>query len=165
MGYDVNITRLEVNAVIDMQGDPETVSAWCRNALPEFPSTPNTTSTRGALSLYWIAPDRWLLRADRNQEQELLAITRPESAPIDISMVQVSDTLQFFSITGREANDIISIACSIDHHHSAFPVNGVSYTDIFGVKGLLIRCEEGFEIAVERSFGDMIEDFLHRTCQ
>ena len=165
MGYDVNIARLEVNAVIDMQGDPEAVSAWCRNALPEFPSAPNTSSTSGPLSLYWIAPGRWLLRADRHHEPDLLSITRPESAPVDISMVQVSDTLQFFSIIGREANDIISIACPLDHHDSAFPVNGVSYTDIFGVKGLLIRCEDGFEIAVERSFGDMIEDFLLRSCQ
>ena len=51
----------------------------------------------------------------------------------------------------------------MDHHPSEFPQNGVSYTNIFGIKGLLIRIEAGFEIAVEASYVDMIEDFLTRA--
>ena len=113
--------------------------------------------------MYWLAPERWLLRTDLDREDELLAITNPAEAPTEISVVQVSDTLQVFSITGPEAGEIISIASPLDHHISVFPPTGVTFTDIFGIKGLVIRCENGFEIAVERSYGDMVEDYLTRA--
>ena len=163
MGYQVNIQRLEVNAVFDMQGQAAAIADWCENALPEFPEQPNTSSAKDGLSLYWIGPSRWLLRANSDREQELLSITKPDKAPAEISIVQISDTLQFFAIRGPDTEEVMSIASPLDHHLSAFPPNGVTYTDVFGVKGLLIRSQEGFEVGVERSFGDMIEDCLVRA--
>ena len=39
----------------------------------------------------------------------------------------------------------------------AFAQNGASYTEAF-----VIRKEGGFDLAVERSFGNMLEDYLGR---
>ena len=163
MGYDVNIQRLELNAVFDLQGNSRKITKWVKGKLPPFPKKPNTANLRDELALYSIAPERWLLRSAIDNEDRLLEMTQPAVAPVDVSIVQVSDTLRFFAITGPEAGDIISIACSLDHHLSVFPKNGVSYTNFFGIKGLLIRIEDGFEIAVEASYADMIEDFLTRA--
>ena len=163
MGYDVHIERLGLSAVIDLQGEAGEIKNWGGAGLPTMPEQPNTSSEDGGLALYWIAAERWLLRAAIDREDELLAMTRPAEAPIEISVVQVSDTLQFFAITGADAAAIVSIASPIDHHSSVFPENGVTYTDIFGIKGLLVRRADGFEIAVERSFGDMIADYLARA--
>lgn len=163
MAYDINIERLGPSAVIDLQGKPGALGAWIGETLPPFPGQPNTASETGGIELYWIGLERWLLRADIERENELLAITRPHEAAIDISIVLVSDTLQFFSIAGPDAGEIVSIASPIDHHPQVFPANGVSYTDLFGLKGLLLRRTDGFEFAVERSFGDMIEDYLARA--
>ncbi|NKB63467.1 MAG: sarcosine oxidase subunit gamma [Gammaproteobacteria bacterium] len=162
MGYDVNIKRLEVSTLIDLQGDPAIITHWIGNDLPPFPERPNTATNAKDISIYWVGSSRWLLRADVLKEQELLSRLRLAETPTEISLVQVSDTLQFFSIKGPDAREIISIASAIDHHPSVFPFNGASYTEIFGMKGLLIRKGEGFEIGVERSYGDMVEDFLLR---
>ena len=75
----------------------------------------------------------------------------------------VSDTLRFFHIDGSDALQIIAIACPLDTHPSVFPENGAGYTEIFGIKGLLVRSGDGFDIAVESSFADMIEDYLARA--
>jgi heterotetrameric sarcosine oxidase gamma subunit len=163
MGYDVQIRQLETNAVIDLQGPAPALKKWLKTGLPSFPELPNSASTSDGLSLYWIAPERWLLRSVIDNEDRMLEMTQPASAPIDISVVLVSDTLRFFEIVGPDAGEIISTASSMDHHLSVFPQNGVSYTNIFGIKGLLIRIEEGFEIAVESSFADMIGDYLARA--
>jgi heterotetrameric sarcosine oxidase gamma subunit len=163
MGYDVQIRKLKLNAVIDLQGEASAIAKWVKGDLPAFPDKPNTLSRNSNLDLYWIAPERWLLRSDIENEDRLLEITKPNDAPVDISIVQISDTLKFFEIIGPEVDEIISIACPIDNHISAFPENGVSYTNVFGIKGLLVRVKDGFEIAVESSFADLIEDYLQRA--
>jgi len=163
MAYDVQIHALELNAVIDLQGEAQAIADWVKGDLPPFPEKPNTSSSSGNVDLYWIAPERWLLRSSIENEDQLLEMTKPISAPTNISIVQVSDTLRFFEIVGPDTGEIISIACPMDHHISVFPENGVSYTNIFGIKGLLVRIKDGFEIAVESSYADMIVDYLQRA--
>ncbi len=63
MGYDVQIRRLQLNAVIDMQGKADAIAKWVKGDLPPFPEKPNTANESPGLSLYWIAPERWLLRS------------------------------------------------------------------------------------------------------
>ena len=163
MGYDVQIQQPQLNAVVDLQGSPLALGNWIKSGLPPFPETPNSASTSDGFSLYWIAPERFLLRSNIENEERMLDITQADSAPADISLVLVSDSFRFFKIIGADAGEIVSTACSMDHHFSVFPQNAVSYTNIFGIKGLLIRVEEGFEIAVESSFADMIADYLARA--
>lgn len=163
MSYEVQFKRGELEALVDLQGSAQVITNWVEDGFPKFPTTANTASTEGDLSLYWVAPERWLLRAPINQEARLIEITRPDTAPLEISIVLVSDTLRFFHIEGPDAAQIIAIACPLDTHPSAFPSNGASYTEIFGVKGLLVRRSTGFDIAIESSYADMIEDYLQRA--
>jgi len=163
MGYDVQIHQPQLDAVVDLQGSPQALETWVESGLPPFPESPNSATTRDGLSLYWIAPERFLLRSSIENEERMLDITQADSAPANISLVLVSDSFRFFKIIGADAGEIVSTTCSMDHHLSVFPANGVSYTNIFGIKGLLIRIEEGFEIAVESSFADMIADYLARA--
>jgi len=163
MSYQVQIKRGDLEALVDLQGSAQAIRDWVDDRFPQFPDTPNTASVQNELSLYWIAPGRWLLRAPIEQEDQLLAITKPDSAPLDISIVLVSDTLRFFHIDGPDAAQIIAIGCPLDTHPSVFPPNGAGYTEIFGIKGLLARRGDGFDIAVESSFADMLEDYLQRA--
>ncbi len=103
------------------------------------------------------------MRADLDQEDRLMDFTRLERAPVHISIVLVSDTLTFFGISGPDADQIIKIASPLDIHPTVFPCDSSSYTEIFGIKGLVIRNNDGFEIAVESSYSDMIDDFLRRA--
>ena len=163
MGYDVQIQQPQLNAVLDLQGSPQAIENWVKPACRPSPKHRTAPASSDGLSLYWIAPERFLLRSTIENEERMLDITQADSAPANISVVLVSDSFRFFKIIGADADEIVSTACSMDHHLSVFPANGVSYTSIFGIKGLLIRVEEGFEIAVESSFADMIADYLARV--
>ncbi|MGI9388411.1 MAG: sarcosine oxidase subunit gamma, partial [Boseongicola sp.] len=63
----------------------------------------------------------------------------------------------------QDADQIMSIASPLDLHPSVFPENGATFSEVFGLKALILRQPEGFCVAVEQSFGDMIEDYFARA--
>jgi len=163
MGYDVSINRQGVSAIFDIKGSRDAVSKWVGAGLPAFPATPNTHTQQDARTLMYIGPNHWLLRSVIEDEPALDGLLRPDQAPADISIVRVSDTLTFFSINGPDAGDIMAIASPLDTDQSVFARNAATYSEAFGVKALVLRKSDGFELAVEQSFGNMIADYLSRA--
>jgi sarcosine oxidase subunit gamma len=163
MGYDLRIERRGIRAIIDLQGEAAGIAEWAGDAFPDFPQRPNTASCRSGICLFWIAAERWLLHAALEREADLLALVPPQSAPLDISAVLVSDTLTFFALEGADAAQIVAIASPLDTHASVFAGNAVSYTEAFGLKALLRRIPGGYEIAVESSYADLLADYLARA--
>ena len=53
---------------------------------------------------------------------------------------------------------------SRDYTPLRFDETSVTFTEAFGLKALVRRVDDGFEFAVERSFGDMVADYLTRAC-
>ena len=162
MPYDAYIKRLPPYALFDLKGPSEALSEWCAS-LPSFPEKPNSLSREYETDLCLIGPERFILRAPIDEEDSLNDTLRPESAPPEISIVRISDTHTFFRITGPDATNVASIGCPLDLHDSAFAEDAVTNSEFFGVKAMILRCDGGFEIAVEQSFGDMIADYLDRT--
>ncbi len=160
MSYDVKIERQTLNALFDIKGDPEVVHNWVEMS---FPSRPNTRSMQEAFEVYYIGRNHWIVRASLELEDVLEAQLKPTDCPADISIVRVSDTLTFFRVTGPQAADVMAIACPLDLHVTAFDDDAVTYSEVFGLKALVMRCEGGFEFAVEQSFGDMVQDYLTRA--
>ncbi len=163
MSYDATITRVGAMALFDLKGAQTDLAEWAGEVLPPFPTTPNTAGQKGDAELLHVGRNHWLLRAPLECESEFEMALRPEIAPPEISVVRVSDTQTFFSVTGPDADQIMSIASPLDVHPSVFPENGATFSEAFGLKALILRQPEGFWLAVEQSFGDMIEDYLART--
>ena len=163
MPYDVTFDRLKTQALYDLKGPQEALGDWAGNALPPFPDRPNTKTEAGGVTLMFIGPDHWLLRADLTREGTLDAALRPAEAPPEISLVRVSDTLAWFRITGPDAAEVMAVACPMDLHASRFGPDGASFTEAFGLKALVTRCADGVDLAVEQSFGPMVADFLARV--
>ncbi|NNE81568.1 MAG: sarcosine oxidase subunit gamma [Silicimonas sp.] len=163
MGYDVDIKRIGAMTLFDLKGTQKAILNWCGPHLPGFPDTPNSAATRDEAMFLHIGKDHWLLLADLSQEGALYAHLKPTEAPPDISVVCVSDTQCFFAITGADVDQILSIASPLDIHATIFPENGATYSEAFGLKALILRKPEGYWLAVEQSFGDMLEDYLSRA--
>jgi len=163
MPYDVTFDRLETQALFDLKGPPAALRDWAGDTLPPFPDRPNSSTEAGGVVLMFIGPDHWMLRADLTREVALEATLRPAEAPPEISIVRVSDTLAFFRIIGPEAADILAIACPMDLHESRFGPDATSFTQAFGLKALVTRCDGGFEVGVDQSFGPMMLDYLTRA--
>lgn len=163
MAYDVTLTGAITHAVFDLRGAADVLAEWCGDALPLVPGSPGSYVTASGCDLAWIGPDHWLLIAPLAREEALLTALRPDTAPPDVSLVRVSDTLAFFSISGRDAPQILSIASPLDLHPSVFPDTGATFTEAFGLRALVLRRPGGIDLAVERSYGDMIDTLLRRA--
>ena len=163
MSYDVEIERCGLNALFDLKGASDAVSKWVEGKIPPLPDSPNSKSSDGDMDVYSIGRDHWILRASVEHEQDLADSLKPESCPADISIVRISDTLTFFRVTGPDVTEVMSIICSIDLHPSMFGADMVTNTECFGQKAMLQRFEDGFEFAVEQSYGNYIADCLKRA--
>lgn len=163
MTYDATYERLDQAAIFDLKGPQDVLQDWCSSALVRFPDAPNTVAKDGSRHLAHIAPCHWLLWDHLAQEQGLSKALRPDAAPSDISIVRLSDAYARFHVTGTEADQIMSIACPLDLHSSVFPQNACSFSEVFTLKGLVWRRPGGFGFKVERSFADMVEDYLDRS--
>ncbi|NVO58443.1 sarcosine oxidase subunit gamma [Rhodobacteraceae bacterium B1Z28] len=163
MSYDIQITRQSLNALFDLKGASAAIESWAGNALPNLPDQPNSRTEKEAVELYHIGRDHWIARAPVGQEEALEARLKPNDCPADVSIVRISDTLTFFRVTGSQAGEVMAIACPLDLHDSQFGDDTVTYTDLFGLKALVMRCKDGYELAIEQSFGDMVEDYLARA--
>ena len=75
----------------------------------------------------------------------------------------MSDTLTFFRVTGPEAAEVLSIGCPMDLHPDAFAADGARYTEFFGLKAFVARSDDGFDLAVDQSYGVMTRDYLLRA--
>ncbi|MGI3183593.1 sarcosine oxidase subunit gamma [Nioella aestuarii] len=163
MPYDVTFTRLETQALFDLKGPRQALLDWAGETLPAFPDRPNSKTDSRDAELLFIGPDHWILRADLTTEEALETALLPGEAPPEISVVRISDTLAFFRITGPQVVDVMAVACPMDLHESRFGPDAVSFTEAFGLKALVTRCEGGFDLAVEQSFGPMVTDYLNRV--
>ncbi|MDX6751471.1 sarcosine oxidase subunit gamma family protein [Geminicoccaceae bacterium 1502E] len=163
MSYDVTIRRQELAALVDLKGRPEDVAAAVAWAALPLPDLPNSRTRAGDKELYWVGPDQWLLRGPLAAETDLLRQVQTTDAARRLSVVQVSDVYAFFGVFGRDAAEILAVASPLDIHPSAFPQNASTFTDAFGLKTLVIRRADGFELAVERSFAEMAADYLQRV--
>jgi len=163
MSYDVEIRKMGLSAIFDLKGRLADMRARLSDLSVPFPDRANTATGSGELELYWIGPDHWLLRGPIKDEDDLLATIDPGAAREDISITLISDTLAFFRVSGPAADQVMAIASPLDTHRSAFPANGVTFTEAFGLKVLLVRRDDGFELGCDRSYGDMVADYLKRA--
>ncbi len=164
MGCDASFERLPITACFDLKGSEGALVEWIgAGFLPAFPAGANRCRRANGLSLDHVGPRHWLLHAHIDREGELGAALRPHEAPAEVSIVRVSDTMTNFRVTGVAAAHVLAIGCPLDLHATAFPEDAVSFTEFFGQKALVRRCAGGFEVSVERSFGDMTEDCLTRS--
>lgn len=165
MPYDVSLSLLELQALFDIKGRIEHIRLYLGDFASSFPDSPNTFSIQESRTIYYLGPDQWLLRGSLKQESELLATLRPDGAPDDISIVLVSDMLAFFEIAGSQADEVMSIITPLDIHPSAFPADGATFTEAFGIKALVSRKVDGsgaYELAFDRSYQEMVSECLRR---
>ncbi len=163
MTYAAQYQRLGLFAMIDLKGSQDALQDWSGAVLPAFPDQPNTRVSDGTRCLAHIGPSHWLLWDILAEETALIDALTPADAPADISIVPVSDAYTRFRLTGPDAWHIMSIASPLDVHPSVFAENACSFTEVFSLTGLVWRSPDGFEFAVDSSFGDMVSDYLDRA--
>lgn len=163
MTYGATVTPLDLAALFDLKGEPDDFAGALESLDLTFPREANRASRAGERELYWIGPDHWLLRAPLAEELELQARLKDAVGAEHASVILVSDTLAGFALRGADARQILAIACPLDTDAAIFPFDGVTYSEAFGLKALVVRRDHGFDLFADRSFGPMLEDYFSRA--
>ena len=163
MTYNVKIERKLLNALFDIKGPTEDVKSHLKKHIKSIPIKPNSFVSQGNLKILYVGPDHWILMAPIADEQQLISALRPYDCPASISIVLISDTLTFFNIEGSDAFNIMSIASPLNLNSDAFTSEAATFSEVFGLRALILRHGDGYQFAVDRSFGDMVSDYLDLT--
>ena len=163
MSYQTNIQKQGLSAIFDIKGDMNAVSQRLSLLGLKMPTVANTASARDEQHLCWIGENHWLLLASADQENQLLDSLAPNDPELDCRIVHVSDSYSIFTIVGKQADDIMAIASPLDTRPTKFADNGATYTEFFGIRGLVVRRSDGYIIAVERSYADMITAYVDKV--
>ncbi|MEO7243233.1 MAG: hypothetical protein ABIW85_10010 [Variovorax sp.] len=161
MIYDATIQPLPLAAMVDLKGPREDVLPRLARLGLAAP-LPGRATRAGSFEACQPGREHWLVRAPLEQEQTLLALLLQDAPASATLIVLVSDMYADFSIAGPDARQILAIACPLDADPVAFPPDGATFTEAFGQRVLLLRREDGFELAVERSYAPMMADYFAR---
>ena len=163
MVYEVKINRQRISALFDIKGNLLDVKELLVSLFQKIPEEANTFTSNNGKTLMYIGRDHWMLRAQIEEEEELNRLLKRGATLRNTSVVLVSDTLTFFSVSGVGAKDIMAIVSSLDFYETKFRENSVTFSEVFGIKALIKRVENGFEFGVDQSYVDMVEDYLHKS--
>jgi heterotetrameric sarcosine oxidase gamma subunit len=162
MIYDVSIEMLDLFCVFDLKGKRSHIASVLASIPINLPESSNTATTSGDMVLCWVGPTQWILRASQAAEQKLMLEFQLNCSERNTSVVDISDMLQFFSVQGRDVDEVLAICCPLDFHLEAFRGDTATFTEFLGTKALLLRVADAYQFAVERSYADFINDNLHR---
>ncbi len=162
MGYQATIKKQAMWAIFDIKGDVRVVAKRIADVGLSLPLSPNTAHSKKGQHLCWIGKNHWLLLAPVEMEDQLLKRLQPQNLAFDCRIVHVSDAYTLFTVTGDHADDILAIASPLNTRQKNFPNDGATFTEFFGIRGLVLRWPGGYLTAVERSYGDMITVYFDK---
>lgn len=161
MAYQASIQTLPPCAVIDLRGSADDIAPRLQ-ALGLPASVAGRAVHSGTTELIKAGPEHWLLLAPLDQEDRLLHALQVATLAADSLVLGVSDLYQFFAIEGVDARQLLAVASPLDADPPAFPINGATFTEAFGLRVLLLRRPYGFDLAVERSYTPMLQEYFAR---
>ena len=162
MGYQATIKKQAMWAIFDIKGNAGAVAKRISDIGLSLPSSANTAYAKKGQHLCWIGEDHWLLLAPVEIEDQLIKRLNPQNSSLDCRIVHVSDAYTLFTVTGDHADDILAIASPLNTRQKNFPKNGVTFTEFFGIRGLVLRWPGGYLTAVEQSYADMITAYFDK---
>ena len=163
MGYQATIKKLGLSAIFDIKGDASAASKRISHLGLVLPFEVNTATEKDGQYLCWVGENHWLLLAPAEKENQLLDTLAPHDPAMDCRIVLVSDAYTFFTVTGNQADEILAIASPLDIRLINFPENAATYSELFGIRSLIMRRQNGYLIAVERSYTDMIAIYFKKV--
>ena len=163
MAYQATIEKQCLSTIFDIKGDASAVAKRLSQLGLTLPASANMSIEKDGQHLCWIGETHWLLLAPVEKEAQLLDSLAPHDPALDCRIVLVSDAYSFFSVRGDQADDILAIASPLDIRRINFPDNAASYTELFGIRGLVLRRQNGYSVAVERSYADMVSVYFNKV--
>ncbi len=159
--YDARARLLPAPTMIELLGSAEDALPRLKSLGLESPP-PHRALRGGSLRLLRPAPEHWMLIATPSETPDLMSRLCVPPLGADTLIVDVGDGWAHFRVAGAEAGELLAIASPLDTHPRAFAADGATFTEAFGLRALLMRDADGFQIAFERSHAPMVADWFAR---
>lgn len=162
MLHDVTIVPGDLQALVELRGEPEAAARVAAGCGFDLPARPNSVAAgAGGLNVAWLGPRRWLALAPIVDEESLCSrVAAAALAEPLLDWACVSDMHAALVVAGPGAVDVLAQGCALDLEREAFASDAMTGTEMWGVGVLLRRTRDGFEILVDRSLAGYLENWL-----
>lgn len=157
---DVVLTERPLVSMIDLRGDPENrdfMAAAGRVLDLVLPTQPNTIAQKGDLTVFWMAPDEWLLIGPHENADKLIAQLREAFAGLHASCCESGDSRVVLRLSGRHARDVLNKGSPLDLHPRTFPVDTISRAHLAKVEAILHLVDD------QGALGSTWDLYVHRS--
>jgi len=148
-------------------GDPAFATAVSGVLGMDLPEIPNRAVGAGGLTVFWLAPDEWLVVGAPGREAELAPALQKALADQHAAVVDVSEARTVIVVAGRNARDLLQKGTPLDLHPREFQPGYCAQTALSKANVILHQTDAGprYDIYVLNSFADYLWTWLERAAQ
>ena len=168
-GAAVSMEEKPFLELINLKGEAD--SAVLQKAVKSLtgavlPLQPNTVTDSEQFTIYWLAPNEWLVQSKQPRLPALCADLTGALAGQFASVVDVSSGNTSLVLSGEKAREVLRKGCPLDFHPAVFTVGQCAQSHFFKA-GVLLRPLAGgeYELVIRRSFADYFGRILLDACQ
>jgi|SRR5579871_1640013 len=146
-------------------GDPAFAAAVSGVLGLELPTIPNRAVSTGALTVFWLAPDEWLVVGTPGRETELAPALQRALADQHAAVVDVSETRTVIVVAGRKARETLQKGTPLDLHPREFQPGYCAQTALSKANVILHQIDGSprYDVYVLNSFADYLWNWLERA--
>lgn len=115
------------------------------------PDAPGHTSRSGSLRSIWLSPRSCLVQCALNEETRLISAATARFPDRTAHAVRYSDQLCWLELTGLGAEPLLKQGGFLSLEAPSLPPGKTKRTVIAGIPVIIVRCDAGWLLGVERS--------------
>jgi sarcosine oxidase subunit gamma len=122
----------------------------------ELPVKANTLSIAGAIAIYWLGPDEWLVITPGDRERAIAGELRAAFGTMHVAITEVSGGQTVVELHGPRVRELLSKECPLDFDPRSFPPGTCAQSHLAKAPILLHALDDGngFAVVIRRSFAD-----------
>ena len=153
MGYRVELAGPVRPALVSLRAGAEAAPAVEAALGAALPRPAGLATRRGAVTVFGLGPDEWLVRVPPDKEERWLERLETAAARSFAAAVLVSDAWSVFTVTGPDALDVLAQSTGVDVHPSVFPNGCAVRAGFAGISALIHRLDDrpSFVVYVDAS--------------
>jgi sarcosine oxidase subunit gamma len=168
-GLSIAMREVSDRGMIDLRGEGS--SAKFKQAVKsvlglDLPTKPRTSASKGAITVFWLSVDQWLITCDRGSAAKLAAKLIDALGSLHSLVVDVSDMRTIIRLEGQHVREVLMKGSSIDFtsaEYKAGTVRRLVFAEIAALAHIVSEGPDIIDVYVFRSYADYTWKWLRAT--
>ncbi|MGB1361581.1 MAG: sarcosine oxidase subunit gamma [Alphaproteobacteria bacterium] len=153
-GLNVKLKELDrFNFTLRGEANNKKFVTAIEKVIGKLPTNPNTTTTKGDITVIWQSPNEWVLTGSYSKSEKVFNDIEKALKGIHSALVDVSDYYMSLNISGKKVRSVLEKGCIIDLDPDVFKIGtatGTRYEK--AVINLHRESADSYNIIFRRSF-------------